>query len=796
MASVRITGSVERVQLNQPFRLSTFGNFALCAPNGSIVTGLSRKARGLIAFLALSSRSASRDALAGLLWSDRGADQARASLRQACYELRHALPEHDALLKVCRDDVALEPGRLWTDIEVLGGLRGDPVGLAAALDPAQRLLLRDLDMLSPAFDDWLTVERVRRVNERRELVIGAARCAIAAGKWGEARHLANAYLGVEPTDPEAAQIAMRAAADACDADDARRIYARHCDGLRRELDAAPSAATMAVLSELVGILPESRLTSAWPTVEVERNAFVPDPSAPLGNLSAMATNAPHCRRPASLTRKRAMIASLAIVGLALIGGVQFLLRSPATAAVTLVRVEPLVAITNDEEGHAVASGLSAAVERHLVGSETPVRIIDGATSDDRSVRIVIRGNSMNDHGTLRANVELVSRSTGQVIWAGKFSRPMSELDQFEDQLGLQIARELNCAYAHGRGPYFERDSEVARLSLAHCDALGTNFEEAVRYDEQIVSRAPGFGRGWAEYAVDTSIVGARLPPALRAAAYSRARAYARRAVSISPHEGLAYAAMMQTEELPTNWFPRERFAANGLEMEPGSPELHAWHAYDLEVIGRLQDALGEYDTAFAHDHFLQGKVSALIEAETRLGNLRRARYYIALGRQFWVNHDWIEGDALQLESMTGGNPAEALRLLNKRSDKDDPDWICFRAYLLWRIAPSQTTLAAAVHTIETVHTLGVRPIQVKLLGMMGQLNSAYRLSDRLSVSDSSDPDWFVPDLAKFRADPRFMVFATRAGLARIWLYSGKWPDFCSQEKLQYDCKAAAQAGAK
>jgi hypothetical protein len=203
--------------------------------------------------------------------------------------------------------------------------------------------------------------------------------------------------------------------------------------------------------------------------------------------------------------------------------------------------------------------------------------------------------------------------------------------------------------------------------------------------------------------------------------------------------------------------------------------------------------LGEYNIAFARDHFLQGKVSALIEAETRLGNTRRARDYLALGRRYWVHHDWIEGDALQLESMTGGNPVEALRLLNERLDKDDADWIGFRAYLRWRISPSRRTLEAAVRAIETEQTSGVSSFQAQMLGMMGQIDAAYRVADRVSLSDASNPDWFVPDLAKFRADPRFMVFAARTGLARIWIQSGKWPDFCREEKLRYDCRLAAQA---
>ena len=46
-------------------------------------------------------------------------------------------------------------------------------------------------------------------------------------------------------------------------------------------------------------------------------------------------------------------------------------------------------------------------------------------------------------------------------------------------------------------------------------------------------------------------------------------------------------------------------------------------------------------------------------------------------------------------------------------------------------------------------------------------------------------------MKKFRSDPRFMQVAKRAGLVAYWQQSGKWPDFCSEADLPYNCKAEA-----
>jgi hypothetical protein len=36
-----------------------------------------------------------------------------------------------------------------------------------------------------------------------------------------------------------------------------------------------------------------------------------------------------------------------------------------------------------------------------------------------------------------------------------------------------------------------------------------------------------------------------------------------------------------------------------------------------------------------------------------------------------------------------------------------------------------------------------------------------------------------------------MEVAARLGLARYWRQTGFWPDFCTSERLPYDCKAEA-----
>ena len=50
---------------------------------------------------------------------------------------------------------------------------------------------------------------------------------------------------------------------------------------------------------------------------------------------------------------------------------------------------------------------------------------------------------------------------------------------------------------------------------------------------------------------------------------------------------------------------------------------------------------------------------------------------------------------------------------------------------------------------------------------------------------------FRPHTSGFWHDPRSLAFAKRIGLLQFWRQSDKWPDFCFEADLPYDCKKEA-----
>ena len=112
----------------------------------------------MLAVVALSRSPVSRAKLTELLWGDRGEEQAKASLRQALYEVRDL--SSAGLLTASRETVAIGPKRLWTDI---GAIEAPANGSAIAdlLDEAEWPPLSDLDDITPELDEWLQTERSR-----------------------------------------------------------------------------------------------------------------------------------------------------------------------------------------------------------------------------------------------------------------------------------------------------------------------------------------------------------------------------------------------------------------------------------------------------------------------------------------------------------------------------------------------------------------------------------------------------------------------------------------------------------
>ncbi|MEM1340876.1 MAG: tetratricopeptide repeat protein [Pseudomonadota bacterium] len=138
-------------------RLQLVGTVRLLDQRGDDCTPRSAKARAVLAMLtSVPERRRSRRWLESRLWSDRGADQAAGSLRQALMQIRRALGE-DAD-RLCADREAV-----WVD-----GIEPDSAADREA-SAQGREYLEGVDIPDPAFEDWLRQERAIRAPSRAQV---------------------------------------------------------------------------------------------------------------------------------------------------------------------------------------------------------------------------------------------------------------------------------------------------------------------------------------------------------------------------------------------------------------------------------------------------------------------------------------------------------------------------------------------------------------------------------------------------------------------------------------------------
>src|SRR5271165_338106 len=197
----------------------------------------SRRARALLAWLALRPGPHSRSSLAALLWPDVLDASARASLRSALWALRAAFgPAAGGYVRAGRDFAELAGDGLRVDVREFGRL------LAAGC-PAEAVALHRGDLLSLFDADWVLDAR----DEHKERLCAAYAALAAAaetdGDAATARDWAARRAAGRPLDEHAARELIRLLMAGGDQAGAVAAYQRLAARLAAELGISPAAET-------------------------------------------------------------------------------------------------------------------------------------------------------------------------------------------------------------------------------------------------------------------------------------------------------------------------------------------------------------------------------------------------------------------------------------------------------------------------------------------------------------------------------------------------------------------------
>jgi DNA-binding SARP family transcriptional activator len=225
--------------------VTLLGGFGARLEPGGPLSLPTRKSQALLAYLALPpGQPHLREKLAALLWGGIREESARASLRQALFALRRALPATPAL-RIEGDTVAVDPTA--TRIDVAAFETAVRAATTASLEEAAALytgdLLAGLVVDEPPFEEWLLGERERL----RELAIEGLAKLLAHQRTNGLLEAAVAtalrLLTLDPLQEPVHRALMRLYADLGRRTAALRQYQQCVMALRRELGVEPEAET-------------------------------------------------------------------------------------------------------------------------------------------------------------------------------------------------------------------------------------------------------------------------------------------------------------------------------------------------------------------------------------------------------------------------------------------------------------------------------------------------------------------------------------------------------------------------
>ena len=404
-----------------------------------------------------------------------------------------------------------------------------------------------------------------------------------------------------------------------------------------------------------------------------------------------------------------------------------------------------------------------------------------------------------DRDTIHVDISLTRTSDSSRLWSGDLSaaRQAGNATAFRHAAAQQAADVMHCAVDAWRELTTPAQAETLSLFLQACAQARSPDRDVGDALRQVVSQAPSFGLPRAMLALQAARQMQTASVAQRDALRDEARREAERALRDDAYVGEAYVALDIIEQR-RNWSRREDVLLEGVEQDEFNAELNSRYASVLAELGRLSDALTYARRASAFEPLSTARRVDVGFALLQSGDTEAARDAAndpALEGEY-DRHLWL----LRLRvAFWGGSYDDALALL----DAPESEVRSSRARLCWRQAvdamrsvSGSPARASGVRNIVSCARTGDLAAQQTLMMLvdLGNLDEAYALA-RLRFVDEGlggEEILFAPAMRAMRADARFMPLMRDIGLLRHWRLGGRWPDFCREPSLPYQCQAEAQ----
>lgn len=423
----------------------------------------------------------------------------------------------------------------------------------------------------------------------------------------------------------------------------------------------------------------------------------------------------------------------------------------------------------------------------------PVRLFEGVEAEHADLLFQIDASPTRQD--LETNLVLLNKRR-EVLWAKNFQRHHTELSNLNQQIAFSAGTVLQCAVEGLRDrPTISRDTLKTYLNA--CADYGESSEETTRQLREALARvtigAHLFEPAWKRLLViDSEIVSDFNFQSADVVASDRrhleADIFAARSVDAHMPELLIAEAALRPV---SDFSQRLRLTEEALARSPDDPRLLLFHSRILSQVGRLRDSVEDMRRAARADPLSPATREGLVFTLASAGNLAEAKEELLESEQLWP------GAASLLEAryflyLRFDDPREAMRLRNSGVlVVSGAPW--HGAFLEARADPTPANVEKAIRNSRSY--FAHMPLAIadfaQALVTFGREDELFEVlldaRERYDVDDLLEVI-FRPAFRKFHHDPRMMQVAARFGLLHYWQGSGKWPDFCFDPELPYDCR--------
>lgn len=755
-----------------PPTLRLLGQFTV-EPSGLAPHG--RKTRALLARLVLSEGPLGRDRLSALLWSRRADPQAHASLRQCLAELKSWTRASPPLIRADRDTIAIDHGCVADDLSLLHAAcsADDPDAALRWLPDEDVGLLADLDGVDEAWDDWLTAERARQSEAIVREVLAMAERQLDSGELDAALAIADRVTRFDPYSEHAARLVMHARWHAGDSDGVRHAWQRIEVALARGLDGVPSSETASLYRGLMAKRPAPGLIST----------VAPTP-APMASAA-------QSERPRS--RRLALAAVLTVATTSLAGADS--LRDPSAAAADatpVVRIEPVVSRGSGALEERFADALAGDFVRLANVSGGAVRVLDGRAPDkggDFIVRVAIDRNA----ASLVSDSRVVDALSGSILWSSRLTEAADGIARLRERTAVSVAGMLDCALSlNGRDRARTVDADRRALVFAICDAENRDdIAREIGLLEQMRQRWPRDSAALGQLAMArTQYMFDADGPADQERRRQRAIQAAQNALAVDAANVVALVALSQTSKGELYMVDGLPMIDKALAIDPGFPLALMSNATGLFQAGFVEASVDPAMRAARADPTSIYKALAVVRRLAAAGQLKEASDRLAEAAAIWPSHPDLAEHRRRLAIEQGQAQAAAVYGATRSDDR-----YSFEMVLLHQFAdPAGDHRGLDAVAEEEFAQFPASAYQLAAhFTRMGDMAKALAWLNRAPVRDT-DGQWsllYWPSVAPLRRDPRFFAKMARLGLVDYWRRHDRWPDFCREPGLQYDCRREA-----